>query len=111
MRTPEETAREWLEKNRLSVNQNLRFLTNMLFLRDAEHATVLRDAVARARREALRLDQPWPMVDILSKLVAAVHHLLSVHHCDHHGWEQDKAAVDAAFDAIAALKEPDHADR
>lgn len=43
-----------------------------------------------------RLDKPWPLRDVLAKLVEAAEILL--HRCDYdgHGYEEILAAVDAA---------------
>ncbi len=59
---------------------------------------------AEALREALGLDTPWPVTDILTKLADAADHLLREHGCDAHGWEGVHAARDAARQRLAALR-------
>jgi hypothetical protein len=39
-------------------------------------------------REVLNLDNPWPLADVLSRLAAAVDHLLDQHNCDCLGYEE-----------------------
>lgn len=34
------------------------------------------------------MDTPWPLHDVLAKLVQATEHLLNVHACDAHGHEE-----------------------
>ena len=58
---------------------------------------------AKARREALAMDQPWSVPDVLAKLADAADHLLSVHDCDHLHYERVYAARDAARGYLAAL--------
>jgi hypothetical protein len=41
----------------------------------------------------LRLDQPWPLRDVIAKLVGATEHLLSDHGCDEHGHEETRRAL------------------
>lgn len=44
-------------------------------------------------RAALSMDAPWPLPDVLEKLVEAVEHLLSAHSCDTHGYESYVVAI------------------
>jgi hypothetical protein len=55
----------------------------------------LADAKAEGARESLLLDQPWPLPDVVAKLVDAARHLLKDHACDRHGYEAVTAAADA----------------
>lgn len=54
-------------------------------------------------RQVLRLDQPWPLKDILSVLLAAADHLLSGHDCDHHGWERVNHAAQGTVELLSVL--------
>lgn len=58
---------------------------------------------AAGRREALRLDHPWPVPSILARLADATDHLLNAHDCDHLGYEAWCAARDAARHTLRAL--------
>jgi hypothetical protein len=61
------------------------------------------EAVAEERKALLRLDQPWPLRDILSKLVDSTAHLLAEHNCDALGHEERRSAMLAAEEWLAAL--------
>jgi hypothetical protein len=54
----------------------------------------------RAERDALRgalaMGKPWPLRDVLDRLVIAAEHLLGDHCCDGHGYEGLLQAIDAA---------------
>lgn len=41
----------------------------------------------------LRRNHPWPLKDILLRLIDAVEHLQESHSCDRHGYELDEVAV------------------
>lgn len=41
------------------------------------------------------MDTPWPLPDVLGKLIHATEHLLGAHGCDAHGHEEYRAAADA----------------
>lgn len=41
------------------------------------------------------MDTPWPLRDVLAKLIEATEHLLDDHACDTHGHEEYRAAVNA----------------
>lgn len=51
------------------------------------------------------LDQPWPLRDVLLKLLGGMAHLRDVHNCDCHGYEEDIAASEAAQRYADALVE------
>ncbi len=51
----------------------------------------------------LRLDTPYPLQEVLTKLVGATHHLLHDHNCDGHGWEVISCALDSATSIAAEL--------
>lgn len=55
--------------------------------------------------EILRLDQPWPLKDILAKLIEASDILLHEKNYDQHGWEIISHATEEAK-KIKALLEP-----
>lgn len=55
--------------------------------------------------EILRLDQPWPLKDILAKLIEASDILLHDKNYDGHGWENISHATEEAK-KIKALLEP-----
>lgn len=91
MRTPEEWARELLGAWMVNTKQG------------AAAIKIIAAAQAEARREALAMDQPWSVPDVLAKLADAADHLLSVHDCDHLHYERVYAARDAARGYLAAL--------
>lgn len=41
------------------------------------------------------MDTPWPLRDVLAKLIDATEHLLDDHDCDTHGHEEYRAAINA----------------
>jgi hypothetical protein len=52
---------------------------------------------AEAKLESLtRMGTPWPLRDVLVKLVSATDHLLGDHGCDGHGYEEVSRARDVA---------------
>jgi hypothetical protein len=54
----------------------------------------------RELRDVLGTDLPWPMVDVLARLVASARHLLGDHACDAHGYEGLDAAIVAAVNLL-----------
>lgn len=68
------------------------FETDRKDVLDAEPFLAELDRIFGGRREAT----PWPLVDILERLCTAADHLLGDHNCDCHGYEELKAARDAA---------------
>jgi hypothetical protein len=83
-------AEKWLDEYMPNSAKSRReFLTPLL-------AALLMSTSAEASREALRMDDPWPIPDILKKLADATEHLLTEHDCDGHGYEAYEAAVRAA---------------
>jgi hypothetical protein len=71
---------------------------------DLEHQLSARDAEIARLREALRLDQPYPVTSVLTKLADAADHLLNDHSCDSHGYELVGSARDHAREIVAALE-------
>jgi hypothetical protein len=55
------------------------------------------------RMPELRGDQPWPLVEVLRKLVESTKHLLVDHGCDRHGHEEARAAMTAAQEMVVAF--------
>jgi hypothetical protein len=53
--------------------------------------------------KVLRLDDPWPLREVLSQLIEAVNHLHHDHNCDRHGYEEDRQAVEAAREILRYL--------
>jgi hypothetical protein len=53
--------------------------------------------------QILGLNQPWPLVDVLKKLVEASEILLHKKSYDGHGYEEINQAVDRAKEIIALL--------
>jgi hypothetical protein len=49
-------------------------------------------------REILGQDQPWSVIDTLRRLADAAEHLLDVHGCDAHGYEEVSGSVARARD-------------
>lgn len=60
-----------------------------------------------AQYEALQLvlgmDQPWPLQDVLAKLMEATDHLLTDHDCDLHGHEEFRHAIIVGKKYLAGL--------
>jgi hypothetical protein len=54
-------------------------------------------------RTVLREDQPWPLRDVLRRLVRGADHLLNDHNCDEQGHEELMAARDAAIEILRGL--------
>lgn len=53
----------------------------------------------------LRIDQPWPLTDILAKLVGATEILLRQYNYDGHGYEELMACVEGANQLLSELAE------
>ena len=53
---------------------------------------------------ALGIDGPWPVADVLDRLLAAHEHLHEGHDCDHHGYEVTMAARDAARQIVTDMR-------
>lgn len=62
------------------------------------------DASERVNAALLGLDHPWSVLDVLSKLADAAEHLRDVHDCDAHGYEEVKAAAEAARAHVARIQ-------
>lgn len=58
---------------------------------DADCPVRLRRAVKPS--ENLGMDTPWPLSDVLAKLIEATEHLLDTHGCDTHGHEAFRTAA------------------
>lgn len=56
------------------------------------------------------MSTPWPLPDVLAKLIAATEHLLRDHDCDAHGHEEYKAAVDSGKTLLAGLRSSSETD-
>lgn len=70
-------------------------------------ALVARITTLEARLEkVLAVGSPWPLRDVLAKLVSATEHLLQDHACDVHGHEEMKRAADEARCTLQRLEEP-----
>jgi|GEM_PF-4536728 len=54
-------------------------------------------------RAALGFDQPWPLRDVVARLVEAAEHLHSDHQCDAHGYEEVMEAVSVARRYLSIL--------
>lgn len=52
-----------------------------------------RDVIPQPPR--VGMDTPWPLHDVLAKLIEATEHLLTVHDCDVHGHEEFRTAAEA----------------
>lgn len=50
---------------------------------------------------AAGMDTPWPLHDVLAKLIEATDHLLDVHDCDTHGHEEFRTAAIAGKELLA----------
>lgn len=57
------------------------------------------------RREVILVgaDTPWPLLDVLKRLVADAEHLYGTHSCDTDGWENGGAAAKAGRELHARL--------
>lgn len=53
--------------------------------------------------DILGLDQPWPLVDVLKKLIEASDILLHKHSYDGHGWEEISHAVEIGKQKVDLL--------
>ena len=70
-----------------------------------EQLAAARAEGARNEREALlAVDSPFPLLDVLSNLVATADHLHSAHDCDHQGYEDMRHNRDAAVEAIDRVR-------
>jgi hypothetical protein len=52
------------------------------------------------------MDTPWPLHDVLAKLIEATEHLLDQHNCDTHGHEEYRTAAIAGKDLHARCSSP-----
>lgn len=48
------------------------------------------------------MDTPWPLHDVLAKLIAATEHLLDHHACDTHGHEEFRTAANRGKELLAS---------
>lgn len=53
---------------------------------------------------ALAMDIPWPLPDILAKLIEAAEHLLRDHDCDYHGHESYRVAIEYGKISLTNLR-------
>jgi hypothetical protein len=74
----------------------------------SEAAQVLHDLLHRTTKPervnvppSEGLDTPWPLRDVLTKLIDATEHLLDDHDCDAHGHEEYRAAAKAGKGLLA----------
>jgi hypothetical protein len=51
------------------------------------------------------MDQPWPLYDVVAKLIEATEHLLNDHSCDRHGYEEFRTAVIKGKEYLDKIKE------
>lgn len=56
-----------------------------------------------AWREAFAMGQPWPLRDVLSKLIEATEHLLNDHDCDTDGHEQFRGCANRAKELLPII--------
>jgi hypothetical protein len=54
----------------------------------------------------LGMDTPWPLHDVVAKLIEATQHLLDHHQCDVHGHEEFRTAANRGHEYLAALRSP-----
>lgn len=52
------------------------------------------------------MDTPWPLQDVLAKLIEATEHLLEHHNCDAHGHEEFRTAANAGKELHARRAAP-----
>jgi len=57
-----------------------------------------------APRDFMRLSTPWPLPDVLEKLLEATEHLLKDHDCDAHGHELFRRAVKVGRDILPLMR-------
>lgn len=62
------------------------------------------DAAETRLRAVLAVETPWPLHDVLARLVGAVDHLAKEHDCDRHGHELDARAAVEARRILAVIK-------
>jgi hypothetical protein len=72
---------------------------------DDDLRTLARQLLRREQRilqleEAFCMNTPWPLLDVLEKLVAAATHLLDDHGCDAQGHESYRYAREAAIGRV-----------
>lgn len=71
------------------------------------------EAFKRGHEQALQLmakDSPWPLVDVMQKLIEATDHLLIDHSCDTHGHELFSQARDIAQTILDDMLKESHDD-
>jgi hypothetical protein len=61
--------------------------------------------LAVQRTRLLALDTPWPLPDVLAKLIEATEHLLGHHGCDAHGHEEYRAAAESGKAVLKLFSE------
>jgi hypothetical protein len=54
----------------------------------------MKESVPTDRVTRMWLDTPWPLPDVLAKLIEATEHLLDGHSCDAHGHELFRRATE-----------------
>lgn len=52
----------------------------------------------------LGMGSPWPLPDVLAKLIEATEHLLHGHDCDADGWEEYQTAVKRGKEYLVTLR-------
>jgi hypothetical protein len=62
------------------------------------------DRLVTLEERVLRMAEPWPLTDILTRLVDGVEHLLSEHACDVHGHELLRRAQKEARKVVQAIE-------
>lgn len=76
-------------------------------------AIELDEAFKRGHEQALQLmakDSPWPLIDVMQKLIEATDHLLNDHNCDRHGHELFSQARDIAQTILDEMLKESHDD-
>lgn len=92
------------------VNQHIwgdkRALVSIPAVPDRDVDILLLEAAEEIERlhAALGMDQPWPLPDVLAKLIEATEHLLKQHDCDAHGHEEYRAAADYGHALMLVLR-------
>lgn len=92
------------------IRNRRRFIESAPKVAVMDHETAILDAlehcIAASRVEtSARPDMytPWPLHDVLAKLVEATDHLLGHHQCDTHGHEEYRAATIAGREILKAV--------
>ncbi len=101
LRAQVETLTAELDEARAANTANLREMVGMEGRHRASLAAV--EGERDRLRGALRLDQPWPVQQLLTKLAGAADHLLHGHDCDRHGWDEIGSAAQKAREVVVAL--------